>query len=86
MNDDRFARVIIRDFPEVENIIFNSSTNGMLEFFYNLIIEKKCSYMPLYNTNKYVYFTPVEYEWLFRRYTIELLHEHKDLIYFKFVL
>jgi len=86
MNDNRFVRVISRDFPEMENLIFVSSPDGFFKFFYNLILEKKCSHMSFYDTNKYIYFKPNEHEWLFRRYTIELLNEHKDLIYFKFVL
>jgi len=86
MNDNRFERIIYRDFPEMRYLIFDSSINGVLECFYKMILEKKCSHMPLYSSDEHIYFTPVEYEWLFRRYTIELLREHKDFIYFKFVL
>lgn len=85
MKLNRFYHICERDYPEFLTMI-NECGGGdddsdAFNVIRDMIQEYKCSYIVTRSVVE-----KAEYEFLFRRYTIELLKEHKEFIYFKLIL
>lgn len=84
MKLNTFLHICKREFPEFIEVLEDGGDKDGSDTYnkvLKIILDYKCSFITKIDT-----LTREEYETLFRIYTLELLREQKDLMYFHVIL